>query len=441
MHVNSPISRLPNETLAFIFETVHQDAITVSHVSRQWRHLAIRLPSLWKNISLSLCDDQIREYLNRSQPLSLVITFDVADKDLRDEYSDGEGSDDEDPREVREAFMARLTMLINHVSRWHSFRVNCSSCETMFTVLGYLEGLSAPCLTHVSVQLSNEDFDDRPPNWHVAIFSGSAPLLRTVDLCGITLSNCFFPPVTLVELKVDVRQLSFGFMNPKVFTHMPNLRVADVRGPFISLDGDTDPPLTHPTLERLTWGCISIRSLFASIVTPALRYLCLTRPRRDDLDYYFEGDDNLQNFPDAITNCLRTPILPNLDELRYDVTANYAADCIFVGLPKVSIVHFPLHVDESGWELCNRFFKVLTDDSSRWPHLTTIVFKGLPDELFNSLRDFLLARSSEEHRFTIRIGVTHGHSASRYHYNAVSAEHMAWLKQHVNVEMAPCEHK
>ncbi|KIM90511.1 hypothetical protein PILCRDRAFT_812259 [Piloderma croceum F 1598] len=369
MHVNSLISRIPNDTLAFIFETVHQDAITVSHVSRQWRHLAIRLPSLWRNISLGLCSDQIEEYLNRSQPLSLAITFVVADKDLRDKYSN-----------PREAFMARLTMLLDHVSRWHSFRVDCLSRKTMYTVLGYLGGLSAPCLTHVSVQLPNIGLDNSPPEWHAAIFR-TAPLLRTVDLRGITLSNCFFPPPdTLVELKVDARDLSFGFMNPKVFTHMPNLRVADVRGPLLSLDEVTDPPLTHLTLEQLTWGCFSIESLFASIVTPALRYLCLTRPQRDDLDYDYdsEEDDDLQNFPDAITNCPRIPILPNLDELHYDVATNYAADCIFVGLPKVSIVQFPLHVDESGRELCNSFFKALADDPSRWPHLTTIGFEGLP---------------------------------------------------------------
>ena len=36
MHANAPITRLPNETLAFIFESVPQDAITISHVNRYW---------------------------------------------------------------------------------------------------------------------------------------------------------------------------------------------------------------------------------------------------------------------------------------------------------------------------------------------------------------------------------------------------------------------
>src|ERR1700727_1358056 len=87
MHLHSPISRLPNETLAFIFETVDQDAVTMSHVNRHWRCLALRLPFLWRNIRLGLCSDQIREHLNCSQPLSLAITFDI-DEDSYDECFD-----------------------------------------------------------------------------------------------------------------------------------------------------------------------------------------------------------------------------------------------------------------------------------------------------------------------------------------------------------------
>jgi hypothetical protein len=150
MHANSPISRLTNEILAFIFETVHQDAITVSHVNRHWRWVALRSPFLWRNVRLGLCSDQIREYLNRSQPLSLAITFDVVDKDLRDEDDDScdEYSYDEDPQENPEAFMARLSMLIHHVSRWHSIHVNCTSAKTVSTILGYLGDTTY--ITHIS---------------------------------------------------------------------------------------------------------------------------------------------------------------------------------------------------------------------------------------------------------------------------------------------------
>jgi hypothetical protein len=211
---------------------------------------------------------------------------------------------------------------------------------------------------------------------------------------------------------------------------MPKLRVLDIRGSFFWVE-DGDGPVSLPMLERLTWGCLGIKSsLFKSIVTPALRYLCLTRSCRDDRDYE-EGD--VQDFPDAITDCPRIPILPNLEELRYDINANYAADCIFVGLPRVSVVHFPLHFDEDN---CNNFFKALTDDSSRWRYLTTIVFKrALPDQLFSSLRGFVLARSSEERRLTIRIEHPIIHCLAFFNPNAMSAEHMVWLWQHVNVEI------
>jgi hypothetical protein len=74
------------------------------------------------------------------------------------------------------------------------------------------------------------------------------------------------------------------------------------------------------------------------------------------------------------------------------------------------------------------------------------VFKSLPDWLFDSLRDFVLARSSKEHGLTIRIeGNSAAYCFAAYcgagHTNMVSAEHIVWLQQHVNVERVHCEHK
>jgi hypothetical protein len=66
----------------------------------------------------------------------------------------------------------------------------------------------------------------------------------------------------------------------------------------------------------------------------------------------------------------------------------------------------------------------------------TIIFKSLPDQLFSSLCDFVLTHSSEEHQFTICIEskLVSRHSAGHYCSDAVSAEHMVWLQQHINVE-------
>ena len=436
VHANAPITRLPTEILALIFGIVHQDAITVSHVDRHWRNLALRSPLLWRNLHLGLCNDQIREYLNRSLPLSIAITLDVVDKYFRDEDSrdeDLEESDEEDSRENPEAFMAHLTMLIHHVSRWHTLRLNCTSHKTMSTILSYLRGLSAPCLTHISIHLCNGDSFDRSLGWHVAIFDGSAPLLRTVHLGGITFANGFFPPAAIVELQMDARAIAMHLIRPNVFTYMPNLRVLDIRGPFLWSREDGDHPVSLPMLERLTWGCLTIKCLFESFVTPALRYLCLTPTRPDD-----EPDEEIQDFPSMITG------LPILDELHYDIKANYAADCVFTGLPRVSVVQFPRYVSGGDCESCSNFLKALIEDPSRWPHLKTIVFKSLPDQLFDSLRDFVLARSSEEHRLTIRKPANHYCRASYYSNvasNSLSAEHTVWLQQHVNVEMEPCEYE
>ena len=250
-----------------------------------------------------------------------------------------------------------------------------------------------------------------------------ALLLHTVHLCGITLSNCYFPPTMIVELAVD------AIIHHKVFTYMPNLRVLDIWDSFLWTNGDRDP-ISLPMLEWLTWGSLSIPPLFRNIITPALQYTCLTTPNPEDMDY--EEDVDLQDFPDAIKNSSCIPLLPNLDELQYDIKKNYTADCIFVGLPRVSLIQFLLQVDQSNWELCSDFFKALVDDLSLWPYMRTIIFKTLPDQLFNPLHDFMLPCSSEEHQFTIDI------ERDNYtHSNTINARHMAWLQQHINVEIVP----
>jgi hypothetical protein len=170
----------------------------------------------------------------------------------------------------------------------------------MFTILGYLRDLSAPRLTHVSVQVRDDDFDNGL-GLHVAIFRGSAPLLRTVHLYGVTLLN--FPPATIVELEWDARNM-FGSMNSKAFTYTPNLRALDIRGSFLHIGGYH--PISLPMLERLTWGCGSIEHLFKTIFTPALQYLCLAIS--PDLGHKAENDR--QHFPDAITDCLAFSYYP-----------------------------------------------------------------------------------------------------------------------------------
>lgn len=62
----------------------------------------------------------------------------------------------------------------------------------------------------------------------------------------------------------------------------------------------------------------------------------------------------------------------------------------------------------------------------------TIVFKSLPDQLFDSLRDFVLVRSSDKRRFTIRIETDRD-------THTLDAKHMVWLQQYTNVEMVPTD--
>jgi hypothetical protein len=101
-----------------------------------------------------------------------------------------------------------------------------------------------------------------------------------------------------------------------------------------------------------------------------------------------------------------------------------------VGLPRVSLIQFPLQVNLGNWKLCTDFFKALVNDMSQWLYLRTIFFKTFPDQFFDPLHDFVLACLSEEHWFTIGIKRDTSYYACS---NEINAEHMVWLQQHVTL--------
>jgi hypothetical protein len=407
---NTLISRLPNEVLAIIFEAGPEDAISVSHVNRRWRYIATRLPSLWRNIHFpDQSPDEIMMRLHRSQSLSLAITI-VADSVVHDANYDL-------------IFIPCLDMIIKHASRWHSFHASSTSHATMIDILEPLTKLSAPFLSHLSVRQADEDVD-WDMDWATPLFDGGAPLLRSVKSKGIPITDCWFPGAAVVELDLDLDGISLDTMDSGVFTTMPNLRVLSLRGSFGWMsETDRNDPVILPLLEQLTCGYIC-GSLLEYVAMPALRRL------RVKSDNNYPISEQLEAFPKMLARCPR--ILPKVDQLYFDVRTNYAADWIFVSMPNVSLVRFSRLLQGGCWELCNSFFQALIDVPSRWPRLKTIAFDVLPDQVFNSLRDFLFVRSSEEHQFTIYID--DNHIFRIFYHDLISADYLEWLQQHVKVE-------
>lgn len=416
-HANSPISRLPVELLAFIFELTVKlkwpDApLKLSHVNRSWREIAIHSPFLWRNIRLKAkaYPEKIEAYLIRSQPLSIAVTVN---------YEGGRPS-------KNRGFMIGLSKILSAttVSRWQSFHATAGSTITLKVVLGLLGGgLSAPHLTEFSVRLREQDWSVNM-HGHSTIFDGGAPSLHTVRLCGLTFSN-WFPSAALVELELDCNIFTVEMLNPSVFVVMPNLRVLTLKGPFrFSMDSEDSPIVVLP-LERLTCESAVVLSLFTCIAMPDLRYLLITTGSSGSIYHAFLSD--------AIDRCRRIPIFPSLEEIHYTNHATYDADSIFIGLPSVSVVEFPYFSNSEDGALCSAFFKALIDDTSRWPYLTTLIFNELPDEAYESLQEFVLMCSSENRRVTIR--VKH-HHFWRWYDKTANAELASWLQQqHVKLEV------
>ena len=102
MHANTLISQLSNETLE-----LYPGVPPPCHTDRHYRKLTFRLPFLRRNLYLCLRSDQIGEYLNRTQPLSIAIAFEVVDEYL-------EESDNKYSRENPEAFTAPLMLTLQY---------------------------------------------------------------------------------------------------------------------------------------------------------------------------------------------------------------------------------------------------------------------------------------------------------------------------------------
>jgi hypothetical protein len=110
-HRVAPICRLPDDVVADFLEMGQSlfdpgFGLIVSHVSQQWRRVAVNLPILWSNvirITSSQSLDKLETYLTRSQQRPVDTTPPRVSHMLADE-----------------SLASGLVALIAHAGRWHS---------------------------------------------------------------------------------------------------------------------------------------------------------------------------------------------------------------------------------------------------------------------------------------------------------------------------------
>jgi hypothetical protein len=171
---------LPFEILALIFVLGTEEdpnlPITVSHVCRQWREIALQTPSLWRRISLSPHEHRWREQIHRSRACSL----DVELKPWRTTREGIRRSQDLNAYSVQ----WYMYLVLPFIHRWRSLDLLFTDHSPyMWRAALAGCGTPAPALEELSLVYR---FNDNSQEF--LLFAESAPNLRRLTVDGIRLA-------------------------------------------------------------------------------------------------------------------------------------------------------------------------------------------------------------------------------------------------------------
>ena len=188
-------SNLPPELLAYIFTLGTQDdpllPLTLTHVCKSWRALALQTPSLWRLVSL---DGRLRlwkEYLRRSRQCTLDVQLVPQSHHVRSASPDPRSRSRTHGRYYLDAQSAQLYIhcAAPHISRWRSLEIDFQHYApylwnaALSPCCGYGSRFYAPQLeTLTLIHTNNDDTKE------FTLFGGYAPRLRRVTLNGVRLT-------------------------------------------------------------------------------------------------------------------------------------------------------------------------------------------------------------------------------------------------------------
>ena len=174
------IYRLPVELLSHVFVLGSEDdpnfPITVSHVSRSWRHIALHTPSLWRRITLNSKEYMWQERIQRARACSLDIQL----LPWTTTQSGLVRSQALNPYTVQ----WYMHIVLPHLRRWRSLEIILSEYTPYLWKSALAGCASSAIMLHDLVLVYR--LNDDPQEF--LLFSGLAPRLRRVTLNGIRLT-------------------------------------------------------------------------------------------------------------------------------------------------------------------------------------------------------------------------------------------------------------
>ena len=408
----APVSALPNEILASIFEMGYPYGLHIkaSHVMRHWRDVVINMPILWTSISLRGIEslDQAETYLKRSQNCSLDIQFDFPRLSNKSSAM------------YTECYMACCTP---HVERWRTVVIEAYGVRQIRNILHHFTSLSAPRLQ--SFMLHNTR--NRPP-WlevhsssPVRVFTGGADALKRLDFSQFSMAWCW-PPLTAVT------QLDFCWIEPVLLLNhfhdalraMPCLARLKIQGQATEFLLDPVPSITIPSLEWLYIDCAGPRkvdytaALFATLCTPSITSLTLESMNKDTSVVFGR---HLQIPP-------HIPRYPMLQFIGFEDASCMADDLDLFSLLS-TITHLSL-------QTVGNFVEQLSAKSSLpggnlvMPYLCTVTIKEPCHDDFASVCELISIRKS------INLPITTLRLTARF---SADLHHINWLRDNVCLDI------
>lgn len=329
--LGSPVDMIPDELLACVF-TLYDDRFPLSDhkptphilsaVDRRWRRVAVKLPSLWNHIILTIFrNNRVFSpplhrahpllWIERSQPIPLDISIELNEVDLL--ASKG-------------AKEALLDIVLPHIDRWRSINVIAGRADDLRKFIVSLDNAAARVLQEAVVITRDKlkgatPIRDNSYHGHRAFLQGGTPSLCTVRLIGM----CHFSTIPLHGLtSLDLRNETCTACQPTykelcgVIAASPALKHLTLHSLNLSFPEDTD--LTPIAVESLTSLSINFRLSAHSL----LMFLSLlSAPALEEIELISMGPSQIRDLPDLFLKKLPHPEYRYLHTFKLAVSTSY----------------------------------------------------------------------------------------------------------------------
>jgi len=330
----------------------------MSHVCTRWRDIALATPLLWTNIDVYSIDsvDYVTSYLKRSHNCPVDVRFDIWQSDRL-----------LDP-EAGSRILPLVDIALQHIARWRTLLVFASQKSTTTSILLKMADMAAPLLQRIRIVDDDEDIND---DQHIMdtnqalsvkprIFTGGAPSLHALRVNRL---HCLppFTNVTTLHLHTSTCFSSLE-MNTQVLSELsaacPFLSTLSIHGNFRGAClGDK---ITMPSLRSLWFynGDTLAAKFLTAVSLPNLETLWLDCPQYQVIQ--------------VIATAHPQPTFPALRYLTLQSFDFYASSQFAKAFPTITALHL---------SYCNSFHvtflkeTLVESEYSRWPHLTTLVFR------------------------------------------------------------------